>query len=130
VPSSALDVFFGGRARAHRLFRAVERAAGPVELRVGKSQVAFVRGRAFAWAWCPDRWLRGELAPLVLSIALPRRDRSPRWKEVVRPGARPKSAWMHHLELRSAGEVDAFVRERLREAAEAALSRPRAAPSA
>ena len=84
---------------------------------VTKSQIAFSIRRGFAWAWTPDRWLRGETAPLVLSIALRRLDESPRWKEVVEP--RP-GHWMHHLELWSASEVDDDVRAWLLEASEAA----------
>ena len=49
---------------------------------VTKSQVAFARGRTFAWAWVPDRYLGGGHAPLVLSVALSHRDDSPRWKPV------------------------------------------------
>lgn len=49
------------------------------------------------------QWLRGETAPLVLSIALARRDRSRRWKQIVKP--RP-GRFMHHLELWAARDVD------------------------
>ena len=113
---ATLDTFFEGRTKARRLFDAVERAvsaAGPSSTRVTKSQIAFRRKRAFAWAWTPDRWLHGDTAPLVLSIALPRRVRSKRWKEVVEPTPR---RWMHHLELRALRSIDAEVRAWLREA--------------
>jgi len=119
----ALAAFFDGRAEARVLFdvvlEAIE-ALGPCTMRVTKSQVAFSRRRGFAWAWTPDRYLRGETAPLVLSVALGRRDASPRWKEVVEPA---RGRWMHHLELTSASDVDAEVRAWLREAADAAGAR-------
>ncbi|MCP6341538.1 DUF5655 domain-containing protein, partial [Klebsiella pneumoniae] len=51
--------------------------------------------------------------PLVLSLALPHRLRSERFKEVVHPSPR---VWMHHLELRGPGEVDDEVRGWLAEA--------------
>ena len=53
----------------------------------------------------------------MLSVGLERRDESPRWKQVVevRPGR-----FMHHLELRSADEIDDEVRAWLREAWELA----------
>lgn len=109
--------FFRGRAAARRLFDAVAeavKAAGPCTVSVTKSQIAFRRKRGFAWAWTPDRWLRASaVAPLVLSIALPRRDRSKRWKEVVEP--RPRR-FMHHLELYAPEDVDDEVRAWLREA--------------
>ncbi len=111
-----LETFFEGRTDARTIFDAVRgliESLGAVTIRVTKSQVAFSRRRAFAWAWTPDRYLRGDTAPLVLSLALPRRDESPRWKEVVEP--RP-GRWMHHLELRSTDELDDEMRARLSEA--------------
>ena len=115
-----LDAFFGDRAEARHLFdavRALIEAIGPAKLRVTKSQVAFSRRRGFAWAWTPDRYLRGATARLVLSIALSRRDDSPRWKEVVEP---TPGRWMHHLELRAIDELDDEVRAWLTEAAQEA----------
>lgn len=76
-------------------------------MRVTKSQIAFHRGRAFAWAWMPAKWLGGNMAPLVLSVRLPRRDRSRRWKEVVEPAP---GRFMHHLELYVPGDIDTQVR--------------------
>lgn len=114
--SADVETFFAGRAIARRVYAAVERAvadAGASTVRVTKSQVAFSRRRGFAWAWTPDRWLHGKTAPLVVSIALSRRDGSPRWKEVVEP--RP-GRFMHHLELGSTREVDNEVRSWLAEA--------------
>ncbi len=83
------------------------------EWRVTKSQIAARAGRDFAWLWRPGRWLRGDVAPLVLSVALSRRDPSPRWKQVVEvtPGR-----WMHHLELRDEADADAEVARWLAEA--------------
>ena len=112
-----LDDFFAGQEEARRIFDALSaavEAVGPSEVRVSKSQVAFWRQRAFAWAWAPGKYLRGrDLAPLVLTVALRRRDSSPRWKEIVEP--RP-GRFTHHLELRSAAEVDGEVSAWLREA--------------
>jgi hypothetical protein len=109
--------FFRGRPAARRLFAAVRETiagVGPSTMRITKSQIAFRRKRGFAWAWTPDRWLRAsDVAPLVLSIALPRRVRSARWKEVVEPQPR---RFMHHLELHDAGDVDGEVRAWLQEA--------------
>jgi len=80
---------------------------------VTKSQVAFRRRRAFAWAWMPGAYLRGQVAPLVLTLSFRRREPSPRWKEVVEsyPGR-----FAHHLELRSTAEIDDEVRAWLQEA--------------
>ena len=106
-----LDEFFEGYAESRRIFNALQAAIdsiGRAEIRVTKSQVAFWRRKAFAWAWVPDRYLRGMHAPLVLSLSLPQRDGSPRWKQVVEPSP---GRFMHHLELRSEAEIDTEVRD-------------------
>lgn len=117
--AEALDAFFAGhpdgRVVAARVAAAVD-ALGPHTQRVTKSQVAFRRRRSFAWLWRPGQYVRSTV-PVVLTVALPRRDDSPRWKEVVHPGAR---TWIHHLELRSPEEVDDTVLGWLAEAYAAA----------
>ena len=97
--------------------RAVLTAAGPLEVRVSKSQVAFRRRRGFAYLWLPGRYLAKPAADVVLSVALGRRDGSPRWKQVVEPAP---GQWMHHLEIRDEADVDAEVEAWLREAADRA----------
>lgn len=106
-----LDEFFTGRGESRRIFGALHdaiMALGPAEVRVTKSQVAFCRARAFAWAWMPGMYL-GRGAPLVLTLSFARRDESPRWKQIVEPA---KGRFTHHLELYSEAEIDA-VRTRL-----------------
>ncbi|MBP8947296.1 MAG: hypothetical protein KBG73_00540 [Candidatus Promineofilum sp.] len=108
--------FFTNYEAARPIFDALREmieTLGPVGLRVGKSQVSFRRRTGFAWAWLPDRYLGPGHAPLVLSVALRRRDASPRWKEIVEPAA---GRFMHHLELRAPDEIDADVRRWLAEA--------------
>jgi hypothetical protein len=122
--SAAIERFFADRPTARRIFVAVERAVtatGAATMRVTKAQIAFRRQRGFAWVWTPDRWLAGDIAPLVLSVALSRRDPSARWKQIVEP---TPGRWMHHLELRSARAVDGDVRAWLREAWEGAQANP------
>lgn len=114
-----LERFFAERDPASRAIFDVARqridALNGVEMRVTKSQVAWRRRTAFAWAWIPEQYLTGHshLAPLVLSVALPRQDGSPRWKQIVEP--RP-GHFIHHLELRSAAELDDEVLAWLAEA--------------
>jgi len=123
-----LDEFFRGRDESRRIFEALRAAVdaiGPAELRVTKSQVAFRKvpaqspghGTAFAWAWTPDAYLGPGHAPLVLTVALRRRNGSPRWKQVVEPAA---GRFTHHLELWSADAIDHEVRAWLAEAWQAA----------
>jgi hypothetical protein len=111
----ALDDFFAGRALSRQIFDALSAAItglGEVQVRVTKSQVAFARRRAFAWAWLPEMYL-GRGAPLVLTVALRRRETSPRWKQVVEP---VPGRFTHHLELYAPEEVDTQVTTWIREA--------------
>jgi hypothetical protein len=111
-----LDEFFAGREVSRRIFDALKRAIddlGPSELRVTESQVAFCREKPYAWAWVPGMVLRGDQAPLVLTLCPRRRDASDRWEEVVEPRT---GRFTHHLELHSAAEIDREVRACLLEA--------------
>jgi hypothetical protein len=111
-----LDEYFKGKDESRKLFEAVRSlidSLGTAEIRVTRSQVAFRRRKAFAWAWRPDKYLRGKIAPLVLTIFLPRKDPSPRWKQVVEPYP---GRFIHHLELYSTSEIDDKVRNWLQEA--------------
>ncbi|MCL7454818.1 MAG: DUF5655 domain-containing protein [Anaerolineae bacterium] len=111
-----IDEFFAGYDRSRRLFEALLDAvevAGSVELRVTRSQIALRRRKAFAWVWVPGRYLRGETAPLVLTLGFRHRDPSPRWKEIVEPYP---GRFTHHLELYSVDDIDEQVRDWLREA--------------
>ena len=115
-----LDEFFSGYESSKPVFDALRAAVdnlGPAEMRVTRSQVAFRRGKAFAWAWVPGRYLRSRVAPLVLTLSFAARDGSPRWKEIVEPAP---GRFTHHLELYSVEQIDAEVRHWLREAWEAA----------
>ena len=115
-----LDEFFSGFQESRRLFdslRAAIETISPVEVRVTKSQIAFRRGKAFAWAWAPDRYLRGGHAPLVLTMSFPKRDDSRCWKEIVEPAP---GRFTHHLEPYAEAEIDDEVRRWLKEAWEAA----------
>jgi hypothetical protein len=80
------------------------------------SQVAFRNRRAFAYVWNPRRYLKTNV-PAVLSIALPRRLESGRFKEIINPAP---GVWMHHLELNGVDEVDGEVADWLAEAFAAA----------
>lgn len=113
----SVDLFFAGHPDARTVFDrllAVLEAAGGCAVRVSKSQVAFRRRRGFAYLWLPGQYLSRPAADVVLTIALGRRDPSPRWKEVVHPA---RTQWMHHLEVHDPAEIDDEVAAWLREAA-------------
>ena len=116
----ALEFFAGsplGRSVLQRVREVLADRHDDVTERVGRSQVAFRRSRGFAFLWRPGQYLTNPAAEVVLSVGLPRRLESARFKEVVHPTPR---TWMHHLELHSATEVDDEVERWLGEAAEAA----------
>ena len=111
-----LDEYFDGKNEPRKLFdslRGIIESMGAMEIRVTKSQIAFRRRKAFAWAWMPGKYLRGKTAPLVLTIALHHKDPSVRWKEVVEPC---RGRFIHHLELYSAKDLDQEVHNWLLEA--------------
>ena len=111
-----IDEFFEGWEESRQIYDvlySLVSSLGLVEVRVTKSQVAFRWRKAFAWAWIPGKYLRGKIAPLVLSLSLPRWDTSPRWKEIVEPAP---GRFMHHLELYSTEDIDDEVRHWLLEA--------------
>lgn len=114
------DAFFEGRPIArlvdHDLQRMLE-SLGPVSRRLGKSRIAFRRRIAFAWAWTPDRYLNGPVAPLVLTLALRRRHPFPRWKQIVEPAP---GRYTHHLELHAPSDIDPELMGWLRQAWEGA----------
>jgi hypothetical protein len=111
--------YFAGSAAGLAIFEAVDvmvKAFGGVDVRVTKSQIALRRRRAFAYVWRPGQYVSSDV-PAVLSIALSRKLRSDRFKEIAHPS--PK-VWMHHLEVESATELDDEVRDWLRMAFDAA----------
>ena len=111
-----LDEYFDRHAESRKLFdrlRSVVESIGVADIRVTKSQVAFYRTRAFAWAWIPGKYLNGRRAPLVLTLSFNRKDASPRWKGIVEPAP---GRFTHHLELYSASDIDDEVRVWLHEA--------------
>ncbi|HSJ59456.1 MAG TPA: DUF5655 domain-containing protein [Anaerolineae bacterium] len=114
------DEFFGDQALSKELFATIRRELellGEVTIRVSKSQIAFRRRRTFASVWMPGRYLKGKTAPLVLTVFLPWRDGSCRWKEIVEPSP---GRFTHHLELYDGADVDDQIRDWLRRAWKAA----------
>lgn len=108
-----LDEFFEGQEESRQIFdalRDVVNTIGPTELR---SQIAIYRRKAFAWVWIPGRYLRGKIAPLVLTLSFGSRDASPRWKEIVEPAP---GRFTHHLELYATSDIDDEVVNWLRAA--------------
>lgn len=112
------EELFAGHPVALAMFarvRSILEAIDPVEILTTKSQVSFRRARGFACLWMPGQYLSRPTAEVVLSIALGRRNDSPRFKEVVHPSPRQ---WMHRLEVDDPRVIDDEVAAWLREAAE------------
>ncbi|MCW5658479.1 MAG: hypothetical protein KIT60_12310 [Burkholderiaceae bacterium] len=115
-----LDEFFGDDLVARRLFDALAKEVarfGSANIRVSKSQVAFRRKKNVAVVWMPGSYLERPSAPLVLTLSFPKRDDSPRWKEVTQISA---SRFTHHLELHEVKDINAQVKGWLHAAWEAA----------
>jgi hypothetical protein len=120
VDAEAVAAFFRDSRLGLEVYAALAATIGgfgPVAVRVSRSQVAFRRGRGFCWEWLPGRYLRRPTTEVVVSIALPQRDTSHRWKEVVE--VRPHQ-WMHHLEVHTVGDLDEEVERWLARAYRAA----------
>ncbi len=116
MAEQAPEEFFAGHPlglAAYRRVHGLVAALGLVEVRVSRSQVAFSRRRGFAYLWLPGRWLTHPSAEVVLSIALPRHDDSPRFKQVAHPAP---TVWMHHLAIHSVEDIDIEVAGWLRDA--------------
>ncbi len=111
-----LAYFFRWDAQARQLFEAIHErilSMGECHVVVAKTQLVFRRRTGFAWVWIPGHALRRPAAPLVLSVALHRRDESGRWKSVVEPYP---GRFMHHLEVFTMDNIDDEVQGWLSEA--------------
>ncbi|WP_345906906.1 DUF5655 domain-containing protein [Sphaerochaeta sp. UBA5849] len=100
------EQFFTNFPRSLDLYTTVEKAIkalGPFSMKVTKSQIAFLADKPFAYVWIPERYQRGNTAPLVLSLPLSFRDKTVLWKEVHQVR---KSTYMHHKELWTAEDLD------------------------
>lgn len=117
TPSTPEDVLSASPVGL-RVFRrlASELQGLDVEVRATRSQVSFRRRRGFAFLWDPHRYVSSTV-PVVLSVALPYELASDRVKEVVRTTGR---TWLHHIELREAGDLDAEILGWVRTAYDAA----------
>lgn len=113
MTEAAEDDFFDGDPVAWqiqlRILDAFEDLAD-IETRESASQLAFRHGRTFAIVWRPGRDQDSDV-PLVLSLVQREPLGSPRFKEVVKVAG---DTWMHHLELRSAADVDDELRAWIR----------------
>jgi hypothetical protein len=99
------EQFFERFPHSLALYTSVEKALkalGPYRMRVSKSQIAFLADKPFAYVWIPERYQRGNTAPLVLSLPLSFRDETVLWKEVHQVR---KSTYMRHKELWTAEDL-------------------------
>lgn len=111
-----LDEFFRDYEQSRIIFDAMHDmldSIGLTEMRVSKSQIAFWRRKAVARVWIPAQYLKGDLAPLVLTLGFDHRDESTRWKEIAEPAP---GRFTHHLELRTKDDLDDQVRDWLQQA--------------
>lgn len=118
--SSPIDEFFADNVTSRKLFEVLAHEVellGETSVRVTKSQIAFHRRKSFAFAWMPGKYLKGSVAPLVLTMSFPSRDDSSRWKQITQIGPH---RFTHHLELCRKEDIDEQVKAWLRAAWSAA----------
>lgn len=116
-PSSPEEVFAESPGGLEIYRRLVDLLRGlDVDIRATRSQIALKHRIGFAYLWYPGRYVRSHV-PAVLSVALPERLESPRFKQVGSPAP---GMWMHHLELTTPDDLDDEVAGWLREAYDAA----------
>lgn len=101
-------LFCMGKPDETALYAAIERrvlALCPdATIKHDRTQTAFVRRVQFLWLSMPRR--KGDAGALTLSIALPSQLDSPR----IRYAAEVASGrWMHHMLVRTEGDLDADV---------------------
>jgi hypothetical protein len=100
------EQFFESFPHSLALYTSVEKALkalGPYRMRVSKSRIAFLADKPFAYVWIPERYQRGNTAPLVLSLPQSFRAETVLWKEVHQVR---KSTYMHHKKLWTAEDLD------------------------
>jgi predicted transport protein len=115
-----IEDFFEGRAGSRHIYDAIAReisTIGKICIHVSKSQIAFKRRRNVATVWVPAHYLKGDVAPLVLTLSFPKQDPSDRWKEIIQISS---NRFTHHLELYNPSDIDDQVKGWLRVAWEAA----------
>ena len=116
-PSTPEDVFAASPVGLQIYGRLQELLADlEVTYTATRSQIALRHRTGFAYLWYPGRYLRSEV-PAVLSIPLPERVESSRFKQVNNTAPQ---VWMHHLELAGPGDLDDEVIGWLRAAYDAA----------
>jgi hypothetical protein len=79
-----------------------------------KTQVSFKHGRAFAWIWLPQMWIKKQpRGSITLTFALDHQVRDRRIKQSVEPSP---GRYTHHVVIARDGEFDAQVKTWLSEA--------------
>ena len=104
--------FFADKPLAYSLFQAVQvmiDSIGLYEMKVSKTQISFRNRINFAITWFLSK---RKNPPLMLTVCLRRRDKSPRWRAVNEPYP---GRYVHHLELKSIADLDDQVRAWLSE---------------
>ena len=85
-----------------------------VESLTRKTQVSFRHGRAFAWIWLPQMWIKKQpRGSITLTFGLDHQVRDRRIKQSVEPYP---GRYMHHVAITRAAEFDDQVKSWLREA--------------
>lgn len=116
-------LFFNGRPELVPLYAAFDEALearfGPLEPRVGKTQITYTNPKVFACVSLPRK--KGEKGILV-SLGLGRRESSPRVTVAVEPYP---GRWTNHIPVRTPEELDGELMGWVEEAYQFALTKGR-----
>jgi molecular chaperone DnaK (HSP70) len=103
--------------QAQKLFSLVTKflnSLGGVESATRRTQVSFKHGRAFAWIWLPQMWIKKQpRGSITLTFSLDHQVRDRRIKQSVEPYP---GRYTHHVVITRDAEFDARVKNWLSEA--------------
>ncbi len=85
-----------------------------MNVKVSKTQIAFVNRRQFAWVWLPLPWdKRRPSNSIVLSFALSKQIKDKQIVQAVQPYP---GRWMHHIIIEKENDINDKVRKWLSQA--------------
>lgn len=119
------EEFFQAMPQAFPLYQAFEEkllAQHPdILIKVQKTQISFIKKRAFAYVWLPVQKKKNRPANyLIVSFGLSYRVDSPRIVEAVEPYP---NRWTHHLIIQNSDEIDSQLLVWIKKAYDFAWSR-------
>lgn len=112
-----VDKFFTDKPVQRHLFNLIKEyivSLGQVDIKITKSQIAFVNKRQFTWVWLPMPWdKRRPKNSIVLSFSLDKKIVNPQIVQVVEPYP---GRFMHHIIIEKEADMSGDIKKWLTEA--------------